>query len=322
MPGRKRAEIQGEGNRAELARRLRALRDRREMTLRQLAAKSGYSQATLSGAEAGRESPSWPVTAAFVQSCGEDPRHWRQLWELAAASSPAPTAEAADHDEASGPLGIPDSAPRTEPHADESADTPAARRFPRRVRLAAAAVLACTAALGVSAAFMSGAHGTPHADTTAPPDSAPVFASPTATPSSQYQVRRFDTTIMNAGERITLDAPPGVPWPRATSGWVGYDLEFTLSQRQLVSVGTQTVGSSLAYIARPTGTYLDCSQEHDYSGVVPTDAIVPGTEFCVITNQRRRALIVIRAVHHDAAGRPDQVTLTIATWNHIIDPGA
>jgi hypothetical protein len=58
-----------------------------------LAAKSGYSQASLSAAESGRRAPSWELTAAFVQSCGGDPVAWRQLWELAAQTVPAPAEE-------------------------------------------------------------------------------------------------------------------------------------------------------------------------------------------------------------------------------------
>lgn len=83
MAGRKRAEMTATGLSAELALRLRALRDESRLTLRQLAAKSGFSPSALSLAESGRAVPSWDLVAAFVQSCGQDPARWRQLWEVA-----------------------------------------------------------------------------------------------------------------------------------------------------------------------------------------------------------------------------------------------
>src|SRR5579859_5126109 len=88
MAGRKRSVLVATGAHGELAEALRRLRDQRGMTLRQVAARSGYSLATLSMAESGRRFPSWEVLAAFVQSCGADPGEWRPLW-LSAAQSEA-----------------------------------------------------------------------------------------------------------------------------------------------------------------------------------------------------------------------------------------
>jgi transcriptional regulator with XRE-family HTH domain len=73
----------GSGVGAEFARRLRDLRDASGLTLRLLAIKSGYSQGALSQAESGRAVPSWEITTAFIQVCGDDPSLWRQLWEVA-----------------------------------------------------------------------------------------------------------------------------------------------------------------------------------------------------------------------------------------------
>jgi transcriptional regulator with XRE-family HTH domain len=92
MPGRNRVELSGTGAVRDLARRLRELRDAKGWTLRQLAARSGYSISGLSAAERGRRAPSWDLTEAFVASLGENPPHWRQLWELAAASGRAEAA--------------------------------------------------------------------------------------------------------------------------------------------------------------------------------------------------------------------------------------
>lgn len=86
MTGRRRIPLAGSGRQAELAQRLRGLRDASGLTLRQLAAKSGYSPAALSQAESGRTVPSWDLVAAFAQTCGEDPVRWRHQWELARAT--------------------------------------------------------------------------------------------------------------------------------------------------------------------------------------------------------------------------------------------
>jgi transcriptional regulator with XRE-family HTH domain len=90
MGGRRRAPITGGGVAAELANRLRDLRDSSGMTLREMAAKSGYSPATLSLAESGRKVPSWDVVEAFVQTCGDVPATWQQLWQVAAGAEQQP----------------------------------------------------------------------------------------------------------------------------------------------------------------------------------------------------------------------------------------
>jgi transcriptional regulator with XRE-family HTH domain len=85
VSGRKRQTLSGTGVLIELAKRLRTLRDQNDLTLRQLAEKSGYSTATLSIAEKGQQLPTWDVMTAFIQSCDDDPSRWRQLWEVAKA---------------------------------------------------------------------------------------------------------------------------------------------------------------------------------------------------------------------------------------------
>jgi transcriptional regulator with XRE-family HTH domain len=90
MAGRKRTEITGNGPRADLARRLRRLRDESRLTLRALAAKSGYAAGSLSAAESGRRVPTWDLVEAFVQGCGGNPAQWRQLWEVADATPDPP----------------------------------------------------------------------------------------------------------------------------------------------------------------------------------------------------------------------------------------
>src|SRR5579859_7871499 len=90
MAGRKRSALVATGARGELAQALRQLRDERGMTLRQVAARSGYSAAALSMAESGRRLPSWEALTAFVESCGADPAQWRPLWQSAARSGADP----------------------------------------------------------------------------------------------------------------------------------------------------------------------------------------------------------------------------------------
>jgi transcriptional regulator with XRE-family HTH domain len=92
MTGRRRSPLTGSGIRVELAQRLRNLRDASGLTLRQLAAKSGYSHGALSQAESGRTVPSWELVTAFVQTCGEDSAQWRQLWEIVRTEVVPPTA--------------------------------------------------------------------------------------------------------------------------------------------------------------------------------------------------------------------------------------
>lgn len=90
MAGRKRSSLTGSDEARELAQRLRDLRDESGLTLRAMAAKSGYSQSALSLAESGRKAPTWNVTATFVQTCGDDPGKWRQLWEITQTPVRAP----------------------------------------------------------------------------------------------------------------------------------------------------------------------------------------------------------------------------------------
>jgi hypothetical protein len=64
--------------------RLRARRG--APSFRGLAERAGYSHTVLSQAVSGRTLPTWPVTAAFVRACGDDPTGWRARWETAAAA--------------------------------------------------------------------------------------------------------------------------------------------------------------------------------------------------------------------------------------------
>jgi transcriptional regulator with XRE-family HTH domain len=90
--GRPENTISMDGPVADFARQLRLLRRHAALTLRQLAAKTGLSTATLSVAAAGRRLPTWSVTQAYVQACGADIGDWRARWEHAAWLSRRPAA--------------------------------------------------------------------------------------------------------------------------------------------------------------------------------------------------------------------------------------
>ncbi|MGW6819514.1 helix-turn-helix domain-containing protein [Streptomyces sp. NPDC055005] len=74
---------------AELARALRELRHRSNLTYRELASVSHYSAAALSLAASGVRVPKWEVVAAFVRGCGfnGDMRDWRRIHRSAVASN-------------------------------------------------------------------------------------------------------------------------------------------------------------------------------------------------------------------------------------------
>jgi len=164
MAGRKRTEITGNGPRADLARRLRRLRDESRLTLRALAAKSGYAAGSLSAAESGRRVPTWDLIEAFVQGCGGNPAQWRQLWEVAdatpdppaeieqpnAASVPNGTDPVAETDhEASADTQTSDIEPAGSPPARPSDPVPPQTRFHYRRTLIVTAALAALVAAGV-----------------------------------------------------------------------------------------------------------------------------------------------------------------------------
>ena len=85
--GRPERTINATGPVADFAQQLRLLRQETGLTLRQLAARTGLSAATLSVAASGRELPTWKVTRTYVQACGADPDDWRMRWEQSARLS-------------------------------------------------------------------------------------------------------------------------------------------------------------------------------------------------------------------------------------------
>ncbi len=75
--------------------RLVKLRDEIGLTSAQLAAMTDYSEADLEEATSGRTLPSWELTSAYIQACGDNPEQWRPWWEHALKSAGPAAAVAA-----------------------------------------------------------------------------------------------------------------------------------------------------------------------------------------------------------------------------------
>lgn len=103
---RKQLPLNGEGQFVRFAAQLRHTRESTGLTLRKLAAVSGYAASTLSTAENGKKLPSWDVVCAYVEACGEtDLASWRGWWDTANAqqTARAPYAQLAAESDAGHP---------------------------------------------------------------------------------------------------------------------------------------------------------------------------------------------------------------------------
>jgi hypothetical protein len=129
----------------------------------------------------------------------------------------------------------------------------------------------------------------------------------------QEPVRRIGAVILAPGYVIDLDslsrdwalrkAPRGDP----------YDLEFTVAHLSLDSINNASLG-----VLPPgsAGVRKECGKLQAYNGDLARAAIRPGVLLCVITDQRRYALLRITSVRHSADGQPGGVTLSIRVWEH------
>lgn len=90
--GRPENTMSARGPVADFAQQLRLLRQHAALTLRQLAASTGLSTATLSVAASGRKLPTWQVARAYARACGGDTDDWRVRWEHAVRLSRLPPA--------------------------------------------------------------------------------------------------------------------------------------------------------------------------------------------------------------------------------------
>ncbi|MEW2582456.1 helix-turn-helix domain-containing protein [Streptomyces virginiae] len=110
---------------AELARALRELRRRSNLTYRELASVSHYSAAALSSAASGRAVPKWEVVEAFVRGCGYngDPRVWRRMHSSAVASAGVASADSPAADTGAAAAAAAQSNTSTTPHGQEESPT-------------------------------------------------------------------------------------------------------------------------------------------------------------------------------------------------------
>ena len=326
VSGRKGQPLSITGPRAELARRLRALRAGRGMTLRELAARSGYSLATLSNAESGRRVPSWEVLAAFVQSCGHDPAQWRQLWEVARSSDsgPAPGAgPATDPGRSPASLQSPHDEPTrgpTDVSADVAADVPSRPALPVSGRLwvpsrrRRGVIISATAALiSVTVIVLlkvlpgndrGGSGGTPATNLTSQQAAALL----------PHPVRSMGTVSMVRGQYLDLDTlRPG--WNKGFAPDVGaHDLSFSATAYTLVSMNS----ASVVVLTGTRQGYADCLNGA-YGEQLTADAVKPGVGMCLTTKGGRRALVSVTGVRMDTANQPDRVTVHITVWEIVTD---
>ncbi|MEU3626945.1 hypothetical protein BS329_39340 [Amycolatopsis coloradensis] len=84
--GRRQRPLNGIGPKVRFAQGMRGIRRSSGLTLRELAARSGYAFSTLSAAEQARAVPSWAVTEAFVEAAGGELASIKVLWERAQCS--------------------------------------------------------------------------------------------------------------------------------------------------------------------------------------------------------------------------------------------
>ncbi|MBC7270240.1 MAG: helix-turn-helix transcriptional regulator [Streptomyces sp.] len=155
--GRPQKEIVLDGSPARLfAYWLRDLRGSAELTLDQLARRTGYGRTTVSDAMRGEKHPTRPVTLAIVGACGGDVRRWGEYWAQVrraldpdcpdgpAGVTPPPWDDPADRMTGTHAERCPADCARTEPHGwyTESVstvlrlDTPAPEAWERRIVVA------------------------------------------------------------------------------------------------------------------------------------------------------------------------------------------
>ena len=88
------------GPQAAFAVELRQLRELAGVTYRELAQRAHYSYGALCAAARGHRLPTWQVTKAFVEGCGEDPQKWEARWKAVATEmgvDPRAASKSRDH---------------------------------------------------------------------------------------------------------------------------------------------------------------------------------------------------------------------------------
>lgn len=130
----------------------------------------------------------------------------------------------------------------------------------------------------------------------------------------QEPVRRVGSVTLPAGEVIDLDSPPDRPWtidqaPRDDP----YDLEFYVTHLSVTGINHASLG-----VLPPgsAGLRKECGTLQAYGAELGTASIRSGALLCVITDQRRYALLRITGVQRSADGRPSAITFSIRVWEN------
>ncbi|WP_026416364.1 helix-turn-helix domain-containing protein [Actinomadura oligospora] len=126
--------------------------------------------------------------------------------------------------------------------------------------------------------------------------------------SGDQPVRRTGTVVMVPGSSHEIDLDSLAPtWTTSAARSRVNDLEFRIADRRLTAVDPAVVAN---LPAGSTGTWHQCATQQVYTenGRPETGALM-----CVITSERRYALLHVTSVHH-TDGQPDRIALDIKVW--------
>lgn len=334
MPGTEEAPA-GLGAARELGRTLREQRLTHGLSYRQLARRLGLSaHSGLADYEHGRRIPSQDLVAvyelvfglpagrllelrsrAFAERARE---RERSATEADAQTTAGAVPEAATDSASEGapePGSEPAPAPAPEPTSGAAitpAERPRAFVPPARRRIAVRQYP--VVALLMAASFAAGAlafHSPESAAGSSAPGRGPAapahVAAVSTSGSSAPPVRRHGTVDLPLDDVIDLDSlQPG--WELAKSPRDNpYDLEFVQRDRALSGIDD----ANLAVLPPGSvGTFDECAHQQAYGTELDYADIRPGRAFCVITDQRRYALLRVLVVRT----APLSVRLDITVW--------
>jgi len=292
-----------DGPAAAMALELRRLREHAGCpSYREMSVRAHVSASALSEAARGQRWPSWTVVAAYVAACGDDPASWRPRWEALRGQGRQAAPATANIVKPEGEQS-PESAHRAA--AEPTPAAPASRR-PRIVVLAGTG-----AALTLVAAALVGLSGRPAArsdSVAAAPRPSPTRA---AGPGAKVPVERRGTLVLTAGHVADLDSTTATWGVGTEPGSSSADVWFGAEDHALHGVGN----NDIAVLPKNSpGGFWACALDQDYGTALAAADIRPGRILCGLTAANRVAQLRVIAVHDDAAGRPDQVTLDITVW--------
>lgn len=289
-----------------------------EPTYRSMARSAGISPTALSRAAKGRQLPTLQTALAFIRACGAGPdveQVWRQRWEevrvdLARmqrtandSTGPEDTQETRDVDAAvTAPVPISPVPHSRRPHLSLVSTGSAA---------GIAALGIALVGVAVAGIMLGGAHGRSSPRPAGSPGQAVQAAIDTDGHGRIQPVRRVGVVSIDLGHVIDLDSTAS-DWGmlRAPQNNPS-DLEFTLEDHTLTGVENAV----LAVLPRATPATLgECSTQQAYGVEMRPSQIGVGAAFCIITDQRRYALLRITKVVVGSDDSIERVTLAIRVW--------